>query len=51
MEIFKDKTDNCIWRKYRNLMITKPLQEIYKLMPGGEKKGLIQKILTVKKKL
>ena len=49
LPMFKNKTDNCIWRKYRNLLIWRSEEEIRRLMPGGNKKGLIDKILKFKK--
>ena len=51
LPIFKDKTDNCIWRKYRNLMINRTQEQIKQMMPGGEKKGLFAKILKFKQSI
>lgn len=45
---FGNKTDNCIWRKYRNLMIKKSKQEIIDQMRDCSKKDLVEKILAYK---
>jgi hypothetical protein len=49
MPIFNNKTDNCIWRKYRNIMIQHSEEDILRLMPGGIRKGLTDKIIKFKR--
>ena len=48
LSFFENKTDNCIWRKYRNIMIKKEKEEIYDFMKDCQKKELIEKILNYK---
>ena len=43
--IFKNKTDNTIWRKYRALCITMSNEEIKKFV---KKKSLVEKIIKYK---
>lgn len=45
---FGNKTDNCVWRKYRNLMIKKTRQDIIDHMRDCSKKDLVEKILAYK---
>ena len=45
---FSNKTDNSIWRKFRNLIILKPREEILQEMKDCPKKDLLEKILVYK---
>lgn len=45
---FRNKTDNCIWRKFRNLMIRKSVEEITAEINLSGKKELTEKILKYK---
>ncbi len=45
---FGNKTDNCIWRKYRDLLIKRSREEIQQQMQNCIKKGLVDKILAYK---
>jgi hypothetical protein len=48
MPIFCNKTDNCVWRKYRNLMIKKSKEEIMEEMRDCNKRDLVEKIIVYK---
>lgn len=45
---FMNKTDNCIWRKFRALMAKKSRQEIEAALPNTGKRDLIRRILKYK---
>jgi hypothetical protein len=46
--IFKNKTDNCIWRKFRSIMIKKSKQEIAAHLSQHNSRGLIEKLFKYK---
>ncbi len=46
--IFCNKTDNCVWRKFRALMIKKSSQEIKQQIPDSTTRGLATKLLKFK---
>jgi hypothetical protein len=48
LPFFGNKTDNCIWRKYRNIMIKHTREEILEEMRHCQKKDLVEKILAYK---
>lgn len=45
LPVFQNKTDNCIWRRFRKQMIRKPKEEIREIVT---KKDLLEKILKFK---
>lgn len=50
LEVFKNKTDNCLWRKFRNLMVAHSNEEIMERV-GRTKEALALKIIKYKKNL
>lgn len=48
LSVFQNKTDNCIWRKFREMMITKSKEEIREIIQNKGARGLADKIISYK---
>jgi hypothetical protein len=50
LPIFKNKTDNCVWRKYKSLMMRFTEEEINEMLPNETRyRGLGEKIIKEKR--